>query len=187
MCTIPIHEVPTYTHQPSSHPSMVGAPLCAHHTPFPLTFSQFSCPQVLPGMFQIQSHCCIWTQSPTLSPTAWSDPSSTLAPEALLLGGWHTHWGPTTTLQLPLAMFHSHTHAHLHFWPDHHIWTCLSIPAIPVPRAVWPTTSPKKPSFQLIGPPITCPPPPISLSHPIHAPTPMSPIPPHSHISISLF
>ena len=35
MCTMPIHEVPTYAHWPSSHPSMVGAPLCAHHTHFP--------------------------------------------------------------------------------------------------------------------------------------------------------
>src|SRR5258708_825681 len=51
-----------------------------------------------------------WMQLPTSSPTAWSDSSSTLAPGALLLGGWHTHWGPTTTLQLPLATFHLHTH-----------------------------------------------------------------------------
>src|SRR5258708_27218634 len=57
-------------------------------------------------------------QSPTSTPTSWSDPSSTLAPEALLLGGWHTHWRPTTTLQLPPAMFCSHAHAHLHLWPD---------------------------------------------------------------------
>ena len=61
------------------------------------------------------------------------------------MGGWHTHWGPTTTLQLPPAMFCLCTCAHLHFWPDHCIWTCLSVPAIPAPRAVWPTTSPKSP------------------------------------------
>ncbi len=114
-----------------------------------------------------------WMQLPTSSPTAWSDSSSTLAPGALLLGGWHTHWGPTTTLQLPLAMFHLHACAYLHFQPDHHIWTCPSVPAIPVPRAVWPTTSPKKPSFQLIGAPIRCPPPPISLWHSMHAHTHM--------------
>src|SRR5260221_9716185 len=32
MHTVPIHKVPTYAHWPSSHPPMVGAPLCAHHT-----------------------------------------------------------------------------------------------------------------------------------------------------------
>src|SRR5258706_9579100 len=41
MCTMPIHEVPTYAHWPSSHPSMVGAPLCAHHTP-PINLQQYS-------------------------------------------------------------------------------------------------------------------------------------------------
>src|SRR5260221_14684949 len=95
MHTVPIHEVPTYAHWPISHLSMVGAPLCAHHTPFPLTFCQFSHTQALPRMFRIRSHCCIWMQLPTLSPTVWSDSSSTPAPEALLLGGWHTHWRPT--------------------------------------------------------------------------------------------
>src|SRR5260370_5433538 len=73
----------------------------------------------LPCMFQIQSHRHIWMQSPTLSPTSWSDPTSTLAPEALLLGGWHTHWRPTTTPQLPLATFCLHTRTHLHLHPDH--------------------------------------------------------------------
>src|SRR5260221_12360494 len=127
MHTVPTHKVPTYAHRPSSHPSMVGAPFCAHHTPFPLTFCQFSPTQALPCMFQIWSHHCIWTQ---LSPTSWSDPSSTLAPEALLLGGWDTHWRPTTTLQLPPAMFCSHAHAHLHLQPDHAAFgpTCLSLP-----------------------------------------------------------
>src|SRR5260370_42503046 len=79
--------------------------LCAHHTPFPSTFCQFSHTQALPCMFRIQSHHCIWTQLPTLSPTSWSDSTSTPAPEALLLGGCHTHWRPTTTLQLPPATF----------------------------------------------------------------------------------
>src|SRR5260221_338521 len=111
MHTVPTHKVPTYAHRPSSHPSMVGAPFCAHHTPFPLTFCQFSPTQALPCMFQIWSHHCIWTQ---LSPTSWSDPASTLASEALLLGGWDTHWRPTTTLQLPPAMFCLCAHAHLH-------------------------------------------------------------------------
>src|SRR6266436_9673108 len=41
MHTMQIHEVPTYTHWPSSHPSMVGAPLCAHHTP-PINLQQYS-------------------------------------------------------------------------------------------------------------------------------------------------
>src|SRR5260370_36571889 len=62
MHTVPTHKVPTYAHRPSSHPSMVGAPFCAHHTPFPLTFCQFSPTQALPCMFQIWSHHCIWTQ-----------------------------------------------------------------------------------------------------------------------------
>src|SRR5258707_419853 len=84
---------------------MDGAPLCAHHTPFPLTFCQCSRTQALPCMFQIRSHHRIWTQSPTLSPTSWSDSASTPAPEALLLGGWHTHWRPTTTHQLPRQCF----------------------------------------------------------------------------------
>src|SRR5260221_13480372 len=84
---------------------MDGASLCAHHTPFPLTFCQFSRPQVLPHMFRIWSHHHIWMQLPTSSPTSWSDPTSTLAPEALLLGGWHTHWRPTPTPQLPPATF----------------------------------------------------------------------------------
>src|SRR5258705_950563 len=105
MHTRPIHKVPAYAHQPNSHFPMDGAPLCAHHTPFHLTFCQFSCTQALPHMFQIRSHCHIWTQSPTLSPTVWSDSASTLAPEALLLGGWHTHWRPTTTPQLPRQCF----------------------------------------------------------------------------------
>src|SRR5258707_4855074 len=33
MHTVPIHEVPTYAHWPSSHPSMVSAPLCAYPAP----------------------------------------------------------------------------------------------------------------------------------------------------------
>src|SRR5258707_1248985 len=95
MCTGPIHEVPAYAHWPNSHFPHGWCTIMCPHTPFPLTFCQFSHTQVLPCMFQIQSHCHIWTQSPTLSPTSWSDPASTLAPEALLLGGWHTHWRPT--------------------------------------------------------------------------------------------
>src|SRR5258708_19995665 len=91
--------------------------LCAHHTPFPSTFCQFSRTQVLPCMFRIRSHRRIWTQSPTLSPTSWSDSASTPAPQALLLGGWHTHWSPTTTLQLPPAMFRSHSRTPLHLHP----------------------------------------------------------------------
>src|SRR5258708_22459640 len=60
MPTMPIHEVPTYAHWPISHLPTVGAPLCAHHTPFPSTFCQFSHTQVLPRMFQIWSHHHIW-------------------------------------------------------------------------------------------------------------------------------
>src|SRR5258708_14874022 len=97
---------------------MDGAPLCAHHTPFPLTFCQFSHTQALPCMFRIWPHCHIWTQSPTLSPTSWSDSASTPAPEPLLLGGWHTHWRPTTPLQLPPETFRSCTCMPLHLRPD---------------------------------------------------------------------
>src|SRR5258708_1031268 len=36
---------------------------------------------------------------------------------------------------------------------SHCIWTCLSVPAIPAPRAVWPTTGPKgHPSSWLVHP-----------------------------------
>src|SRR5258708_7212442 len=119
MHTRPIHEVPAYAHWPNSHvPHGCCTIMCSPCT-FPSTFCQFSRTQALPRMFRIRSHRRIWTQSPTLSPTSWSDPASTLAPEALLLGGWHTHWRPTTPLQLPPATFRSHTHAHLHLWPDH--------------------------------------------------------------------
>src|SRR6266436_4857521 len=113
MHTGPIHKVPAYTHWPNSHFPMDGAPLCAHHTPFHSTFCQFSHTQALPHMFQIWSHCHIWMQSPTLSPTVWRDSASTPAPEALLLGDWHTHWRPTTTPQLPPAMFHLCAHTHV--------------------------------------------------------------------------
>src|SRR5258708_6037115 len=129
-------------------------PWLVHHSVptihLPLNFPPFSYTQVLPCMFQIWSHHHIWMQLPTLSPTVWSDSSSTPAPEALLLGGWHTHWRPTTTLQLPLAMFCSCTHTHLHLWPDHAAFG----PAHPsLPRAVWPTTGPKgHPSGWLVHP-----------------------------------
>src|SRR5258708_13385980 len=69
---------------------MDGAPLCAHHTPFPLTFCQFSCTQALPRMFQIWSHHRIWMQFPTSSPTSWSTPTSTLAPQPLLFRACNT-------------------------------------------------------------------------------------------------
>src|SRR5258708_24530163 len=125
-----------FTKSPHMHTSLTaifpmdGAPLCAHHTPFPSTFCQFSHTQALPHMFRIRSHHCIWMQSPTSSPTSWSDPTSTLAPEALLLGGWHTHWRPTTTLQLPPATFHSCTCTNLHLHPYHATFgpTHLSLP-----------------------------------------------------------
>src|SRR5258706_14110811 len=103
ICTMrprPIHTVPTYTHQPNSH-FPHGAPLCAHHTPFPLTFCQFSRTQVLPHMFRIRSHCRIWMQLPTLSPTFWSDPASTLAPEALLLEAGTLIGGPPPLSSYP--------------------------------------------------------------------------------------
>src|SRR5258708_16029616 len=91
---------------------MDGTPLCAHHTPFHSTFCQFSHTQVLPHMFQIRSHHCIWTQLPTSSPTSWSDPTSTLALDALLFGGWLTHWRPTTPPSPPPPTFPPCTSTH---------------------------------------------------------------------------
>src|SRR5258708_38445308 len=57
MCTVPIHKVPTYAHWPSSHPSMVGAPLCAHHTP-PINLQQHSALHL--HLLQAQLHSHIW-------------------------------------------------------------------------------------------------------------------------------
>src|SRR5258708_21202427 len=142
MRTVPIHKVPAYAHQPISHLPMVGAPLCAHHTPFPLTFCQFSHTQVLPCMFQIRSHHCIWMQSPTLSPTVWSDSASTLAPEA-------HHHSPATPGNVLLMC----THPPPSLARSCCIWTHPSVPAIPAPGAGWPTTAPKgHPSISLVHP-----------------------------------
>src|SRR5258705_56622 len=71
MCTMQIHEVPTYAHWPSSHPSMVGAPLCAHHTP-PINLWQYStlhphpCTRSEPGCTATFGCAC-----PTMFPIAW--------------------------------------------------------------------------------------------------------------------
>src|SRR5258705_10115470 len=81
-------QIPTYTHWPS-HPSMVGAPLCAHHTPSPSIFPAPRCCHTCSKSGHIATFGC---SCPPLSPTAWSDFTSTPAPEALLLGGWYTHW-----------------------------------------------------------------------------------------------
>src|SRR5260221_684306 len=71
MRTVPIHKVPTYAHWPSSHPSMVGAPLCAHHTP-PINLWQYS---------TLRLHLCTHSEPsctatfgcacPTMFPIAW--------------------------------------------------------------------------------------------------------------------
>src|SRR5260221_12117514 len=112
-------------------------------------------------------------QSPTLSPTVWSDSASTPAPEALLLGGWHTHWRPTTTPQLPLATFRSCPPPSLARL--RHIWTRLSVPAIPAPGAVWPTTGPKgHPSGWLVHP--------LSAHH--HLPSPSGTLCMHMHVCV---
>src|SRR5260221_14652810 len=92
-------------------------------------------------------------QLPTLSPTVWSDSSSTLAPEALLLGGWHTHWAhhhsPATPGNILLMCMHPPPSPARSCC----IWTHPSVPAIPAPGAVWPTTSPKgHPSGWLVHP-----------------------------------
>src|SRR5258707_8029657 len=71
MCTMPIHKVPTYAHWPSSHPSMVGTPLCAHHTP-PINLWQYStlhlhpCTHSKPGCTATFGCAC-----PTMFPIAW--------------------------------------------------------------------------------------------------------------------
>src|SRR5258708_33802559 len=92
-------------------------------------------------------------QLPTLSPTVWSDSSSTLAPEALLLGGWHTHWAhhhsPATPGNILLMCMHPPPSPARSCC----IWTHPSVPAIPAPGAVWPTTGPKgHPSGWLVHP-----------------------------------
>src|SRR5260370_11653090 len=93
-------------------------------------------------------------QSPTSSPTSWSDPTSTLALEA------HHHSPATPSNVLLMCMHPPPSPARLH-----HIWTRLSIPAIPAPRAVWPTTGPKgHPSGWLVHP--------LSAHH--HLPSPSS-------------
>src|SRR5258708_6542918 len=165
MCTRPIHKVPTYAHRPNSH---------FPHRSCTIMFPPYtlSLTQPLPRMFRIWSHCCIWTQLPTLSPTSWSDPASTLAPEALLLGGWHTHWRPTTTPQLPPAMF---AHAHMPTSISSQIVLHLDLPIRPCHSSTQGSLAhhqPQRPSFQLVGAPIKCPPPPpISLWHSMHAHT----------------
>src|SRR5258708_19386412 len=73
MHTVPIHEVPTYAHGPSSPPSMVGAPLCASHTP-PINLWQYStlhlhlCTCSEPGCTATFGCAC-----PTMFPIAWSN------------------------------------------------------------------------------------------------------------------
>src|SRR5260370_19444721 len=71
MHTMPIHEVPTYAHWPSSHPSMVGAPLCAHHTP-PINLWQYSTLHLHPRTHSEPG--CTATfgcACPTMFPIAW--------------------------------------------------------------------------------------------------------------------
>src|SRR5260221_13353832 len=92
-------------------------------------------------------------QLPTLSPTVWSDSSSTLAPEALLLGGWHTHWAHHHSPATPGNVLLMHMHPPPSPARSHCIWTRPSVPAIPAPGAVWPTTGPKgHPSSWLVHP-----------------------------------
>src|SRR5258708_33951531 len=99
MCTMPIHEVPTYAHWPSSHPSMVGAPLCAHHTP-PINLQQYSalhlhpCTRSKPGCTPTFGCAC-----PTMFPIAWRNfrhKPALVAPFILwleyLLCAHHTHF-----------------------------------------------------------------------------------------------
>src|SRR5258705_7715583 len=86
------------------------APLCAHHTPFPSTFCQFSCTQVLPCMFQIWSHHRIWTQLPTLSPTSWSDSASTPAQRPFFWEAGTLIGGPPPLSSYPWQRF-TCTHA----------------------------------------------------------------------------
>src|SRR5258708_17468137 len=71
MRTMPIHEVPTYACWPSSHPSMVGAPLCAHHTP-PINLQQYSTLHLHPHT-RSEPGCTatFGRASPTMFPIAW--------------------------------------------------------------------------------------------------------------------
>src|SRR5258708_31887937 len=126
MRTMPIHEVPTYAHWPSSHPSMVGAPLCAHHTP-PINLWQYS-------TLQPQPHTCsepgctatFGCACPSMFPIAWRNfhhKPALVAPFILwleyLLCAHHTHF---PIFQLP------GTHVDPLFlptWPLHSLHTTL--------------------------------------------------------------
>src|SRR6266436_1486056 len=61
MCTVPIHEVTTYAHWLNSLLPMVGAPLCAHHTPSHQPLAIFCTAPTPTHMLQAQLHCHIWT------------------------------------------------------------------------------------------------------------------------------
>src|SRR5258708_38894632 len=162
---------------------MDGAPLCAHHTPFPSTFCQFSCTQALPHMFRIWSHHRIWMQSPTLSPTSWSDSASTPAQRPFFWEAGTLIGGPPPLSSYPWQRF-ARTHARTSI--SSQIALHLDPPVRPCHSSTrgslahhWPQST----SFRLVGAPIKCPPPPpISLQHSVHACAHMFRIQPHFRI-----
>src|SRR5258708_314918 len=99
MCTMPIHEVPTYVHWPSSHPSMVGAPLCTHHTP-PINLRQYSTLHLHPHTRSEPGCTATFGRAhPTMFPIAWRNfhhKPALVAPFILwleyLLCAHHTHF-----------------------------------------------------------------------------------------------
>src|SRR5258708_514200 len=105
MHTVPIHEVLTYAHWPSSHPSMVGAPLCAHHTP-PINLQQYSA--LHPHLHTCSEPGCTATfgcACPTMFPIAWRNfhhKPALVAPVILWLEYLLcAHHLPLTIVQLP--------------------------------------------------------------------------------------
>ena len=97
MHIVPIHKVPTYAHQLNSLLPMVGAPLCAHHTPShqPLAiFHTCTCTCSKPGC--TATFGCV---HPSMFPIAWRTfhhKPALVAPFILwleyLLCAHHTHF-----------------------------------------------------------------------------------------------
>ena len=147
MHTVPIHEVPTYAHWPSSHPSMVGAPLCAHHTP-PINLWQYSalhphpCTRSEPGCTATFGCAC-----PTMFPIAWRNfhhkpalVASVILWLEYLLCAHHTHFpifqllgthvDPLFANLAPSQLAHHLTHPSVHLCTPLHTfvlhlsWAC---------------------------------------------------------------
>src|SRR5260221_7460586 len=108
MHTGPIHEVPTYTHQPNSHfPHGWCTIYVPTIHPFHRHFVNFPTPR--------RCHAC--SESGHIAAFGCSCPPNHPHPGVTPLKHWPQR--PTTTLQLPPATFCSCACAHLHLQPDH--------------------------------------------------------------------